>query len=271
MTALSLHAPPQPSQLGRRQNAAQSSRTTAATAAMAASSPARNPGSFSRQTVLAMSHLQAQYAEASAPHTQQNGPIGAPAPGQPPSRPGQPAINGRRRTASPVSASRRPSSAPGDQQGGPSTQPTNGAHSEEDEVVVAKPPKPPLLRSKSEHGIRHDEAEFAEEEHYDWGARHGFEDHYQSEDIISQLANVSCWVIPSWCPGRLSAHEHAGRALIALRRNEKRMLTAPRIGTCILQTSGTKPRESRRSHALRYKIGGCVTALRRYPLQSPSA
>jgi regulatory associated protein of mTOR len=54
-------------------------------------------------------------------------------------------------------------------------------------------PKPPLLRSKSDYLVRREaqEQEPIEDESYDWGARHGFEDHYQSEDIISQLANVS--------------------------------------------------------------------------------
>lgn len=52
--------------------------------------------------------------------------------------------------------------------------------------------KPPLLRSRSEHaGLRgSDEADLVDDEPHEWGARHGFEDHYQSEDIISQLANV---------------------------------------------------------------------------------
>ncbi|KAI3327065.1 raptor N-terminal caspase like domain-containing protein [Xylariaceae sp. AK1471] len=50
-------------------------------------------------------------------------------------------------------------------------------------------PKPPLLRSKSDYVVRRDDQEPVEDEIYEWGARHGFEDHYQSEDIISQLAN----------------------------------------------------------------------------------
>ncbi|KAI0405953.1 raptor N-terminal caspase like domain-containing protein [Xylaria palmicola] len=50
-------------------------------------------------------------------------------------------------------------------------------------------PKPPLLRSKSDYVVRRDEPEPADDEIYEWGARHGFEDHYQSEDIISQLAS----------------------------------------------------------------------------------
>lgn len=189
MTALSFQAPPQPSQFGRRQNATQFSRNTTA-AASVASSPVRNPGSFPRQTVLAMSHLHAQYAEATAPRTEQNGSIRSVSPGHPPLRPGQPTVNGRRRNTSPAPALRRPSSAPGDQQGGPLTHTADGSD-EEHNAIVARPTKPPLLRSKSERGIRHEEAEVTDEEHYEWGARHGFEDHYQSEDIISQLANVS--------------------------------------------------------------------------------
>lgn len=55
------------------------------------------------------------------------------------------------------------------------------------------PPKPPLLRSKSDYArpvedstdTLHNSGELSR-----WGARHGFEDHYQSEDIISQLASV---------------------------------------------------------------------------------
>ncbi|KAI0487312.1 raptor N-terminal caspase like domain-containing protein [Xylaria cf. heliscus] len=50
-------------------------------------------------------------------------------------------------------------------------------------------PKPPLLRSKSDYVGRRDEPEPVEDEIYEWGARHGFEDHYQSEDIITQLAS----------------------------------------------------------------------------------
>ncbi|CAJ2504370.1 Uu.00g117640.m01.CDS01 [Anthostomella pinea] len=52
-----------------------------------------------------------------------------------------------------------------------------------------RPSKPLLLRSKSERAVRREDPEQSEEEIYEWGARHGFEDHYQSEDIISQLVN----------------------------------------------------------------------------------
>ncbi|KAI0397690.1 raptor N-terminal caspase like domain-containing protein [Xylariaceae sp. FL0594] len=61
----------------------------------------------------------------------------------------------------------------------------DGAHSR------TQRPKPPLSRSKSDYIVRREAQEPGpvEDESYDWGARHGFEDHYQSEDIISQLAN----------------------------------------------------------------------------------
>lgn len=51
---------------------------------------------------------------------------------------------------------------------------------------------PPLQRYKSEFAPRPSESSEPHDESVpDWGARHGFEDHYQSEHIISQLANVS--------------------------------------------------------------------------------
>jgi regulator-associated protein of mTOR len=54
-------------------------------------------------------------------------------------------------------------------------------------------PKALLQRSKSDFGPRgEDQDSQADEEIYDWGARHGFEDHYASEEYVSQLANVSC-------------------------------------------------------------------------------
>ncbi|KAI2639373.1 raptor N-terminal caspase like domain-containing protein [Xylaria nigripes] len=53
-------------------------------------------------------------------------------------------------------------------------------------------PKPPLLRSKSDFAPRRDGQEHFEEEIYEWGARHGFDDHYQSEEIISKLADKWC-------------------------------------------------------------------------------
>jgi regulator-associated protein of mTOR len=64
----------------------------------------------------------------------------------------------------------------------------------------ARAPKPVLQRSKSDFGPR---GETPEEEHdndnQDWGARHGFEDHYASEEYVSQLANVSNFPLSPTC------------------------------------------------------------------------
>jgi regulator-associated protein of mTOR len=58
-------------------------------------------------------------------------------------------------------------------------------------------PKALLQRSKSDFGPRgEDQDSQADEEIQDWGARHGFEDHYASEEYVSQLANVSCSFLP---------------------------------------------------------------------------
>ncbi|KAJ0122916.1 hypothetical protein N8I77_010006 [Diaporthe amygdali] len=90
-----------------------------------------------------------------------------------------------------TSSHKRPSSAPGDENNKP-----NGAHSAD--LPAERPRKPPLMRSKSDHPSRglhidtstdssNDEQTIAAAE--DFGTRHGFDGHYQSEDIISQLAN----------------------------------------------------------------------------------
>ncbi|KAL2169723.1 hypothetical protein VTG60DRAFT_5776 [Thermothelomyces hinnuleus] len=193
MTAISLDVP-QPAQLGRGQGSAQFSRA----ATLAASSPSRHPGSFSRQTTHAMSYLQAQYAEASTsaaasssqPNRNMNGASSAQAPAHAPARPGHPLANDRRVTSPTPASTQRPSSSPGDNQ---VVVPGNRADSgpvEGNRSVATRPTKPPLLRSKSEHRPGFDEADDnVEEEYYDLGARHGFEDHYLSEDIIAQLAN----------------------------------------------------------------------------------
>ncbi|KAK4239166.1 raptor N-terminal caspase like domain-containing protein [Achaetomium macrosporum] len=189
MTAISLDAP-QPAQFGRGQSSAQFSRATACDMS-AASSPARHPGSFSRQTTHAVSQIQAQYAEASASASHQNGSMHALSPSRPRSKPGPQIADGRRKSTSPGPSSRRPSSAPGDKQGFPSINRSDDGHADDDQLAaVARPVKPLLLRSKSEHGLRHEGADDdVDEEYYDLGARHGFEDHYLSEDIIAQLAN----------------------------------------------------------------------------------
>lgn len=56
-----------------------------------------------------------------------------------------------------------------------------------------RPNKPMLIRSKSDYARPQepqDESDQGDEEIPEWGARHGFEDHYQSEHIITQLASV---------------------------------------------------------------------------------
>ena len=95
-----------------------------------------------------------------------------------------------------TSPSRRPSSAPGGKNNSNNNASTiafaDHATTNGSDVPPARPAKPALLRSKSEYASasRADDHDFTDDEPYDWGARHGFEDHYQSEDIISQLANV---------------------------------------------------------------------------------
>lgn len=62
-----------------------------------------------------------------------------------------------------------------------------------------RPVKPMLQRSKSDYAPRQQQKQLHEQDGGDnsddeiqeWGARHGFEDHYQSEHIITQLASVS--------------------------------------------------------------------------------
>lgn len=76
----------------------------------------------------------------------------------------------------------------------PSSAPNGIGESSQDDSEtdrVRRRPKPLLQRAKSDFGPRGEEPD-TEEETQDWGARHGFEDHYASEEYVSQLANVSC-------------------------------------------------------------------------------
>ncbi|KAI1449068.1 raptor N-terminal caspase like domain-containing protein [Annulohypoxylon stygium] len=103
-------------------------------------------------------------------------------------------VNGRPRTATEeretVDLDRRPLTAPGNKHNISIEIPQDDSdHDRPSRRVVSKPP---LLRSKSEHIVRREDADQADEEIYEWGERHGFEDHYQSEDIISQLAQNWC-------------------------------------------------------------------------------
>ncbi|CAG8949534.1 hypothetical protein HYFRA_00007766 [Hymenoscyphus fraxineus] len=91
---------------------------------------------------------------------------------------GNDAVKGRR-----ASLQSRPTSAPG----------SNAENEQEGSDRDKKNQKPKaLVRSKSDFGPRGEEANAAaqeEEEWQGWGARHGFEDHYASEEYVSQLAN----------------------------------------------------------------------------------
>lgn len=83
-----------------------------------------------------------------------------------------------------ISVNARPTSAPHE---------VAGASEDANEVSRRKRrPKSLLQRAESDYGPRGEEPLAQEEEIQDWGARHGFEDHYASEEYVSQLANVGC-------------------------------------------------------------------------------
>lgn len=119
---------------------------------------------------------------------------------------------------------RRPSSAPGDNQADLRPLSTNGLDDHRPpQLSASRPSKPPLLRSRSDHPSRRrdtsadssndDQTIVATGE--DFGARHGFEGDYHSEDIISQLANVSCpfSVLPITSPFRFANVPDMSKAL----------------------------------------------------------
>lgn len=138
--------------------------------------------------------------------------------------------NGALPRRSSMSNHTRPSSAPGDKQQDSSTPSglrplsTNGL-----QPPAARPAKPPLLRSQSEHPSRglDSSADSSNDEQTivaaaeDFGTRHGFDGHYQSEDIISQLANVGA-------PSRLRT---AGSCAPTLLGSTAKRCTCPR---CLL-------------------------------------
>jgi regulatory associated protein of mTOR len=89
----------------------------------------------------------------------------------------------------------RPTSAPG----GRATNSDNpnsrdSTNEDSDRELVRRRPQAFLHRSRSDFGPRGDESDSQRHggDNKDWGARHGFEDHYASEEYVSQLANVSC-------------------------------------------------------------------------------
>lgn len=100
-----------------------------------------------------------------------------------------------RGTDTPISSQSRPTSAPGqNSQSAASSIYQRGTQDDTDtdrEHTLARRPKPLLLRAKSDYGPR-GETPLHSPDGQDWGARHGFEDHYASEEYVSQLANVRC-------------------------------------------------------------------------------
>lgn len=125
--------------------------------------------------------------------------------------------------------SRRPSSAPGSKHNSSSSLALpNGAGSSESPGATLAPPsasalqprpstasKPMLLRSKSDYVgmLAHTDSDDDDDSQpgsrrknpYSWGARHGFGDHYESEDIISQLVNVSSTSFHRYSPTAFSS------------------------------------------------------------------
>jgi len=186
MTAVSLQ-PPNPLHLDQLQNIASPSRSTSA------SDHPHNTNPSPRRAHPAMSQVRVQHpSEASSSRVQVNGHMPSEQPSQLVLRPGRINLNGRRQSdAAAASSSHRPSSAPGSNQILIDSQVNGEASDDEGDSAPLRLQKPPLLRSKSEHGLRHEDGDHADAEFYDWGARHGFEDHYQSEDYLSSLANVS--------------------------------------------------------------------------------
>jgi regulator-associated protein of mTOR len=65
---------------------------------------------------------------------------------------------------------------------------SSGGDSEAESI---RRPNQMLQRSHSDYGPRNEESEQeALEEVQEWGARHGFDDHYASEEFVTQLASV---------------------------------------------------------------------------------
>jgi regulator-associated protein of mTOR len=127
----------------------------------------------------------------------------------------------------------RPTSSPG---------PDYSSQDESERDRLRRRPKPLLKRSKSDYGPRgEDRTSTAEEEPQDWGARHGFDDHYASEEYVSQLANVS-----DVCSVCTLHHQDIGMSTET---------NASRIGICTLQINATRRPGIQRCHSLSCKTG----------------
>lgn len=241
MTALSVHAP-HPAHLDQRPNITSSSRSTGLPSLSSNNSSSRRTHADMSQT-----HAPRQQVEASSSRAQINGRMASEQPGELVLRAGRPNLNGRRQseTAAPIS-SHRPSSAPGNNHDLPEAHANGAVSDDEDDSSHLRPQKPPLLRSKSEHGLRNGTEDHPDEEYYEWGARHGFEDHYQSEDYISALANVSI----------NSAQNESPRGPDLLQRPFSTLaLTYRRVGICILPTSDMRIQGNPSHRLSRYRIG----------------
>lgn len=197
MTAVSLHAShPGSAEFGQRQPSAPTPASSRYARPGFPSSTATSPSRHTmnnpaRQSSVTMSQVHPQRPEDGNQRVATNGTSHAAAHNQLPLRSN---IQRRMSDSSPAPLFRRPSSAPDDNnQTSPGTTLNGGQSDDDDHMPVARPAKAPLTRSKSEYGLRLERespTEQVDEEYHDWGARHGFEDHYQSEEVISQLANV---------------------------------------------------------------------------------
>ncbi|KAH7358224.1 WD repeat domain-containing protein mip1 [Plectosphaerella cucumerina] len=101
---------------------------------------------------------------------------------------------------------KRPSTAPGDDQANPA-----GFSDHRDADVEAgrarRPPRPLVLRTRSEFAVRTSDPEESENDIPRWGTRHGFEEHYESQQFMDKLANN--WYM-YWTEKR---HESTGKPL----------------------------------------------------------
>lgn len=147
----------------------------------------------------------------------------------------------------------RPLSAPGRKNGLSSSETRDDSGPERQR----RPTKPLLVRSKSDYARPQDDSDADEDEIPEWGARHGFEDHYQSEHIITQLATVCCAA--------------ASRRAHLTSNGQETNMNPHRTGACTSQTSDTKPRAAQRAYSASYKTGGKEIGLRPYPPPSPCA
>lgn len=82
----------------------------------------------------------------------------------------------------------------------------NGAREDPGPNGAARRPRSLLQRAKSDYGPRHGAEDSEDDDMQVWGARHGFEDHYASEEYVSQLANVSCCFFPSFVGSKPCIH-----------------------------------------------------------------